>query len=244
MEIKYYHNENSHHISSPKILTEMIYEKFKPDSVLDFGCGYGVFLNCFKKLGVKEVLGLDGFWVQKQEINKYLNRDEFLEVNLEEKIELKKKFDLVISLEVAEHINEDKSDIFIENLIKHGDVIIFSAGIPHQPGIKHVNCQWVNYWEKKFNNKGFKVIDYFRPKIWDNDEIVWWYRQNLVLVVPENFNIEDIKALNLVHPENYLNFCNSRQDLKKIYNDILNANKSPIFFLKLFIKSIFKKIRF
>lgn len=243
MEAKYYHNENSHHKSSPKILSEMIYEKFKPNSVLDFGCGFGVFLNCFKSLGVNQVLGLDGFWVQKEEIGKYLNKNEFLEVNLEEKIELKKKFDVVLSLEVAEHIEEDKSDIFIENLIRHGNIIVFSAGIPHQPGIKHVNCQWINYWEEKFNKNGYKVIDFFRPKIWNNKEVVWWYKQNIVLVVPESYSIEETKALNFVHPDNYLNFCNSRNDLKQFHNDIYSANKSPMFFLKLFFKSILNKFK-
>ena len=117
MESKYLHTESVHNLTAPQEIVPVIMNLLKPDSVIDIGCGVGTFLYCFKKEGVKEVLGVDGSWVNKELLSKYLTADEFVEMDLEKEFRLQKQYDLVLSLEVAEHISENSADIFIKNLI-------------------------------------------------------------------------------------------------------------------------------
>jgi 2-polyprenyl-3-methyl-5-hydroxy-6-metoxy-1,4-benzoquinol methylase len=61
--------------------------------------------------------------------------------SLDSPLDLGRAFDLVISLEVAEHLPESAADAFIDSLVRHGDVILFSAAIPFQGGHRHINEQ-------------------------------------------------------------------------------------------------------
>lgn len=146
-------------------------------------------MHCFKKEGIQDVLGIDGLWADKKLIKKYLNEGEYLEKNLEEKISLSRKFDLVISLEVAEHLAETAADIFVENLTSLGEVILFSAALPLQGGQNHINEQYLDYWEEKFNKHGYHLKDIIRPIFWDNPRVFWWYRQNMVLFTRKDLNL-------------------------------------------------------
>lgn len=156
---RYIHDEHVHNIDAPMEIVPELVSILNPKSVVDFGCGLGTFLYCFKKEGVKEVLGIDGPWVNKELLFKYLTPNEFKEYNLEEKIILGKKFDLVISLEVAEHLSENSADIFVSNLIDAGEMIVFSASIQYQEGQNHINEHWPDYWEQKFLNHGYEMHD-------------------------------------------------------------------------------------
>jgi hypothetical protein len=111
---------------------------------------------------------------------------------------LGRKYDLVICLEVAEHLPDSASDLLVETLTKHGDVIIFSAAIPGQGGQNHVNEQWTSYWQNKFSKLGFYFHDVLRPLIWTNKSIEWWYKQNMFLVTREPSQKE---VLDMIHPD-------------------------------------------
>src|SRR5687768_14165313 len=155
MKNKYTHSEEVHNLSAPQEIVPQLVKLFNPKSVVDIGCGLGTFLHCFKLEGVKDVLGIDGPWVNKELLKKYLNENEFLERDLEKEILLEKKYDLVLSLEVAEHLAPESADIFIQSLISSGRIIIFSAAIPRQGGQNHVNEQWLPFWEDKFMRYGY-----------------------------------------------------------------------------------------
>jgi hypothetical protein len=48
------------------------------------------------------------------------------------------------------------------------------------------------------------MIDFFRPKIWNDNAIERWYRQNMFLVVKKGHSLSDQgskEILSLVHPE-------------------------------------------
>ena len=82
-----------------------VLERLKPTSIVDFGCGEGRWLAEAKRNNKNiKVLGLDGYYVRKDNLS--ISEDEFLEVDLRRKIELADKYDLAISTEVAEHIEE------------------------------------------------------------------------------------------------------------------------------------------
>ena len=91
--MKYNHREEVHNLESPQEIVPEIMRLLNPKSVVDFGCGVGTFLHCFKNNGVSEVLGLDGTWADKQLLNKFLDSSEFKEVDLENKIALPTRYD-------------------------------------------------------------------------------------------------------------------------------------------------------
>ncbi len=150
--IRYKHEKKNHNLKNPRIIVPEIIKLLDPKSVVDIGCGLGTFLNVFKQFGVNDVLGIDGAWVNKDLLFEYINPEEFLEYNLEEEIRLDRKYDLVVSLEVAEHLKKDSADIFVQNLVNSGNLILFSAAIPNQGGQNHLNEQWLTYWEKNLSN--------------------------------------------------------------------------------------------
>lgn len=191
---------------SPAQIVPIVNSIIAPNSVLDVGCGIGTWLKAFKNLGVQETIGIDGKHVSEKEF--LLNYQNFHAFDITKPLQLNKKFDLVMSLEVAEHIPVESTDTFIQNLIVHGDTILFSCAVPGQGGNNHVNEQWPSYWKTKFEALGFHLYDILRPRIWENEEIIFWYRQNIFIISKSTNNKlnrygEAHSALDLVHPELY-----------------------------------------
>lgn len=201
-------------LKSAEIVIPLILNLIKPKSVIDVGCGVGTWLSVFKKNGIQDVLGLDGDYVDKNLLE--IKPDEFRATNVAHPIEIGRVFDLAISLEVAEHIAQEAADTFIESLIKMAPVVVFSAAIPHQRGANHVNEQWPDYWREKFSKHNYVAIDCIRARVWDNEDVKVWYRQNTIIYVLEDFLEKNpaLKAeffrnsgnqLSMVHPIYYLN---------------------------------------
>lgn len=128
---------------------------------------------------MSEIYGVDGSWVTSDEL--LIPKKDFYIWNLEKKIHTKKKFDLAISLEVAEHISKKSAEIFVENLTKLSDNIVFSAAIPNQGGTGHVNEQWQSYWAEKFMDKGYIPYDIIRPAFHNNTNCRSEYVQNTIV---------------------------------------------------------------
>jgi hypothetical protein len=129
-------------------------------------------------------VGADGDYINVDAL--VIRKEQFVMADLSRKFRLNRRFDLVQSLEVAEHIAEPHADTFIDNLAAHGDVILFSAATPGQGGEFHVNEQWYEYWRNKFTDRGFQVFDFLRPQIAKIREIEPWYRYNSLLFVHDD----------------------------------------------------------
>ena len=193
------------------ILKALIGKELTFDSVIDFGCGVGSWLAAAKSIGVNNVIGTDGDYVPTSKL--MISRDEFFSNNLAELDSIKlpqKKFDLAMSLEVAEHLDESNASLFVKKLTSYSDLVLFSAAIPYQGGHGHINENWLSYWEKKFNDSGYTAVDLIRPEIWNQQGICWWYRQNIILFI-KNDSLKKLpvgtsinRPLDLVHPEQFL----------------------------------------
>jgi hypothetical protein len=140
--------------------------------------------------------------------------EEFRPFNLENALDLGRTFDLVVSLEVAEHLPEECAEIFVGSLTRLGDVILFSAAIPLQGGTHHVNEQWPDYWAAYFLNRDFVPIDCVRKRFWRNNDVEWWYVQNALFFVRKNclreyprlnkaYDDAVLDQLSVVHPRLY-----------------------------------------
>src|SRR5262249_58837250 len=73
-------------------------------SVLDVGCGRGVWLACWLRHGANEVLGVDGSYVDPEQLA--IPRSAFGALDVSAPFSLGRPFDLVQSLEVAEHLDQ------------------------------------------------------------------------------------------------------------------------------------------
>ena len=107
--------EDGSYLSAKKILP-LVQEVFNPLSVLDVGCGVGYWLEVWKgDLKVDDILGIEGTYMTEKLFRidtKYLKT-----ADLKLPLNLNRKYDLVMSMEVAEHIPENCADIFILSLI-------------------------------------------------------------------------------------------------------------------------------
>jgi SAM-dependent methyltransferase len=165
--------------SSAEAIVPVVMERVSPRSVVDFGCGAGVWLETFARHGVDDYLGVDGPWVPRDALR--FPPERFVAAHLDERLELGRTFDLAVALEVAEHLPEHRAEEFVRNIVRHAPCVLFSAAIPHQGGTDHVNEQWPNYWAERFAEHGYAVVDGIRPLIWSNPDVLPFYRQNVVM---------------------------------------------------------------
>ena len=100
------------------------------------------------------------------------------------------RYDLVQSLEVAEHLSSTSADQFVLNLVKHGDMVLFSAAPKGQGGDHHINEQSYDYWREKFLHHGYELFDCVRPLLKSNNLVEPWYRYNIFLYVSTSSNID------------------------------------------------------
>ena len=203
-----------------------------PKSVVDVGCGVGRFLLVFLKNGAKDVLGIDGNWINPSDLE--IPSKFFLAHDLNCPLFLGKKFDLVVSLEVAEHLFENSAETFIDTLTSLGDIILFSAAIPGQRGTNHLNEQWPEYWVSRFSKRGYTAFDFLRKKMWKNKNIAAWYRQNLLLFFKNDFlndnaglknKLTELEGahsgiISMVLPEFYNNVCSENIGYKKANEEL------------------------
>lgn len=169
---------------SAHIVIQFLLNQLPITSVLDVGCGRGIWLDEWQQLGVTDIFGVDGDYVELDKLE--VPRECFQASNLADSLTLDRKFDLVQSLEVAEHIPAQYADTFVQNLIGHGDIILFSAAPPGQGGEFHVNEQDYSYWRDKFANYGYQLIDLIRPQLVQQAQVEPWYRYNTLLFVNGN----------------------------------------------------------
>lgn len=249
---KYVHEEEVHNLIAPREIVPIVFEIINPKSVVDIGCGLGTFLYVFKERGVKEVLGVDGKWVDKTKLGQYLDEKEFLTADLELLIDIKKQFDLAVCLEVAEHLPEKSAETLVKSLTSLSKHILFSAAIPFQGGQNHINEQSVAYWKKKFAKHDFIFHDIIRPKIWNNPNVFVWYKQNIFFVAhkdsPLTFEIQPkyFDAYHTaIHPELFTKKMQelTRSNDKTVAHDEILIGKQKLgFYLKLLAKWGLRKI--
>jgi|ERR1035437_2358486 2-polyprenyl-3-methyl-5-hydroxy-6-metoxy-1,4-benzoquinol methylase len=241
MKQPYSHFENIHNTDAPRQIVPVVIDLINPKSVIDVGCGLGTFIKVFKESGINEIVGIDGSWCNKDLLFKNIKPSEFIEKDLLQPINLDKYFDLVVCLEVAEHLPPERADSFVADLVSLGDVILFSAAIPNQLGINHLNEQWISYWEEKFKSHNYVVHDILKSFFWDEESIFWWYKQNMVIITKSGYKFKTVLPIRynflnqVVHPELF-------RSRNEYFNDIIEGKSSLLFYIKLFIKAILYKL--
>lgn len=202
----------------------LLYEHYQPNSVVDVGCGRGAWLSAFEEVGASNLVGIDGDWNQQSNIIN--DRIQYYAQDLNQIIRLDQKFDLAISVEVAEHLLPESGFGFVESLTGLADVVVFGAAFVKQGGVGHINEIRHSEWADFFSSWGFEPFDIFRSRVWEDDTVAWWYQQNTFLYVNTQHElyqrliqknimpISNKKFMNCVHPYLYaqkLNLINDKQ---------------------------------
>lgn len=239
---KFYADQGTGSYNSAKKILPLVNDIIHPGSVIDIGCGKGYWLKVWQtEMNISDLLGVEGDYVTPESFE--LDSKFLLNADLKTSFNLPRRFDLVMSMEVAEHIPEDCADIFVQNLVNAGDIILFSAAIKGQLGTYHINEQMPEYWAEKFQQHGYRVVDLLRPKIWNDPSIEYWYRQNSLLfikserlqdfpVLERAAEITDPEYLTRIHPEKYFAYVKQNEEL----NSTIGFIKHKLYLLKMKIK--------
>ncbi|MDR2124390.1 MAG: methyltransferase domain-containing protein [Desulfovibrio sp.] len=198
---------------SAKVIIEIIKKNIYYESVIDVGCGSGAWLNYIAHTSPSvRWHGLD--FVPYDEDLFIIPREHYTQIDLNKNFSTatpESYYDLVLSLEVAEHLQPSTARSFISNLVNLSRQIVFSAAVPFQGGTGHVNEQWPEYWASLFREHNYFPVDCFRPTLWSNDKICGWYIQNIFLYIEKNlldecfpeYNPYSIFPMSCIHPYLY-----------------------------------------
>lgn len=173
-------------------------------SVVDVGCSIGTFLKSFADLGASVIRGVDAGWVDASRL--VIPAEAFTVADLTQPLALPGvRADLAVCLEVAEHLPARRGLGLVAELCALSDMVLFSAAIPGQGGVGHVNEQWQSHWLALFAEQGFRAYDFVRNSLWNNAEVPVWYRQNIMLYSAVPLAEDEAGAcVDVVHPEQYL----------------------------------------
>jgi len=231
----FYSRQRHQSLESAKVIVPIVLELAKPRSVVDVGCGLGTWLSIFRQHGVEDVLGLDGDYVDRRQL--LVNASEFRAVDLSRGFRLERKFDLAVSLEVAEHLPLESAASFVDSIAGLAPCVLFSAGLPFQGGTNHINEQWPEFWVDHFSRNKFVVIDCIRKQVWRRREVQPCYAQNSFMFIHEEQldQLPGLKALSgesnfmqlsVVHPEIYLSRADpARQSFRAAAGEALDVGK-------------------
>lgn len=205
---------------SARRVVPLLMDWVSPRSVVDVGCGTAVWLEVFREAGVRDVLGVDGSHVSPA--LRRIPPEQFHVHDLALPLHLPRRFDLALSLEVAEHLPATQAARFVADLVALSPVVVFSAALPGQGGTHHVNEQWPEYWADLFTSHGYLVVDSLRPRIWSDEQVEFFYAQNALLFVDGDqiarypaLQVEEQRRrgepLSRVHPRRWMNALDPTQ---------------------------------
>jgi SAM-dependent methyltransferase len=199
----FYADRRSHTAHAARHVLAALPSALNCNRVADIGCGTGTFLVAALEAGASAVFGMEGQWVSPDMLDDA--RIVFANQDLEQPFS-GPSVDLVMSLEVAEHLSPARAQSFVADLVAMAPAALFSAAIPGQGGVGHINEQWPSFWAALFAAHGRKPYDVLRPKLWTDEAIPAWYRQNAILFLDDEtaeelgLTPDDPALLDRVHP--------------------------------------------
>ncbi len=181
---KFFKNTIKLEAASAIQFVRIVLKNYEARSIVDIGCGAGLYLREFAKQGITDLLGIDGAPAAQTEF--LLTKNKIVIFDLSQEYQFNKKYDLALCLEVAEHLPAQNADTLIKTITKSADEIIFTAATPGQGprSIGHLNEQAHQYWIKKFQDQGFSYLPNrskkMRKELKENN-VIWWLVNNLML---------------------------------------------------------------
>ncbi len=146
-------------------IADRIVSDICPGTVLDAGCAMGFLVEALRDRGVKSFgLDISEYAIRgvRQDIQPYCSVGTITDP-------LPQKYDLVVCIEVLEHLPPSESEQAVRNLCQHTDDILFSSTPLDYKEVTHFNVQPPEYWGELFARHGF-----FRDVDFDASFITPW----------------------------------------------------------------------
>lgn len=152
-----------------------VFKSLKIKDIVDLGCGPGWYVKTLRESGF-DATGYDGNPYTEEISEKILgDGTKCSQQNLTEKFLLWKKVDLIMSLEVGEHIPMQFEDIFIDNLTNNAQsYILLSWATGKFKGDGHVNCRTNEYVVQKMLKRGFIENTSIKNILRKNSSLEWF----------------------------------------------------------------------
>ena len=169
---EYYHNgcgpipyeEPEHWVEFFGMIADRIVKDIHPQTVLDAGCAMGYLVAALRDRGV-EVYGIDisEYAVSKvrEDVRPFCRVGSLTE---EFPADLPQRYDLIVTIEVLEHLYAEDGKKAIANLCKCADTVLFSSTPDDFEERTHVNVQQREYWARLFFEQGFTDDINYRPR--------------------------------------------------------------------------------
>lgn len=136
-------------------VANMLSLNYTPKVVLDAGCAMGLLVEALRDLGI-EAYGIDisehAISQVREDIRPYCVVGDLTQPLPKS---LPKRYDLVVTIEVLEHLYAPDGKKVIENLCSYTDTVIFSSTPSDFSDPTHVNVQQREYWAAIFAQYGF-----------------------------------------------------------------------------------------
>jgi len=174
----FFKDANELKLLSARKVAEIINSYFEFNSVFDIGCGIGIYIKILNEMG-KDVIGCDLSSFAQQ----YSKDFTIFSADVTQPIYLKKKYDIVICFEVAEHIMTKYSRQLVINCTYNSDTVLFTAAPVGQGGVGHINEQPYNFWINLFEKMNFIYKGELSEKIRDQmkkENVVYWIANNFM----------------------------------------------------------------
>jgi SAM-dependent methyltransferase len=204
-------------------ITQKIILELNPKTVLDAGCALGFLVEGMRSRGV-EAFGVDisSFAIQNvhESIRPYCWVGSITDP-------FPQKYDLIVTIEVLEHMPKEKADLAIANLCQHTNDILFCSGYQDFRETSHINLHPPEYWASKFaQNYFFRDVDFdgsfltpwtvlFRRKEEPLHRIIMDYERHIDHLIQENFAVRQVN----IESRNLLG--NKEQEIVSLKDSIL-----------------------
>lgn len=146
-------------------IADRIVSDIQPKTVLDAGCAMGFLVEGLRNLGV-EAYGVDisDFAIENVDagIRDYCWQGSIVEP-------FPRSYDLIVSIEVFEHMEPQDAEVAAKNLCQHTEDIIFSSTPFDYKEATHFNVRPPEYWSELLAKQGF-----FRDVDFDATFITDW----------------------------------------------------------------------
>jgi hypothetical protein len=158
-------------------IADRIVADFAPRTVLDAGCAMGFLVESLRDRGV-EAWGFDVSEYALGRVRKDV-RPYTWQASITEPLD--RDYDLIVCIEVLEHLAAEQSDDAIDNLCGQTREILFSSTPDDFREPTHFNVRPTSYWVGAFGRRGFfpdveydaSFITSWARRFRRNDEPIW-----------------------------------------------------------------------
>lgn len=199
-------------------IAQKIADDLHPRTVLDAGCAMGHLVAALRDLGV-EAYGVD---ISKYAISKV--REDirpFCKVgSLTEPLPagLPDRYDLVVTVEVLEHLYEDEGRQAIRNICKLTDEVLFTSTPDDFTEPTHVNVQQREYWCRVFFENGFVDDLNYRPRYLTSHALLFRRSANMIRQI-EDYE-RNIRISECVHQQETAHWSKAVEDKERHIQNI------------------------